>query len=310
MPVVTLTLLAAIAATQAMPARGPDSTRAAGRQDSSGGYRLPPKDPHLQASLEDVLAEPPFATLVAERRLSVSLLDLSDPDSPVYAGIDDDSMRYAASLPKIAILLGVFDQVERGRMRYDARLREELERMIRRSDNAASTDLIERVGFETIAGVLEDPRYQLYDPSRRGGLWVGRDYGGGPGLWKRDPLHGISHGATTRQVTRFLAMMERGELVSPWASAEMKRIMGDPAIEHKFVRGLKDLPAHIYRKSGTWKRWHADAAIVERADHTYVAVALLESGAARGVLSSLILRLDELITAAGPRPGRDVTPSG
>ena len=55
----------------------------------------------------------------------------------------------------------------------------------------------------------------------------------------------------------------------------------------------------IFRKSGTWQRWHADAALVERDGKVYVAVALLESRDARGVMSGLILKLDDLISAQG-----------
>lgn len=258
---------------------------------------LPPPDSALQAALERVLAEPPFAPLMARRQISVALVDLSRPDTVRYAAVDDDRMRYAASLPKIAIMLAVFEQVERGTLKYTPALRKSLERMIRRSSNRESTRLIQAVGFHTIETTLRDPRYELYDVDRNGGLWVGRDYGGWIGLWRRDPLHRISHGATARQVARFFVMLERGELVSPWASAEMKDIMGHPELHHKFVLGLeRNRPgSSIFRKSGTWRNWHADAALVERDGKKYVAVALLESSRYRGVFASLIVKLDDLI---------------
>lgn len=170
--------------------------------------------------------------------------------------------------------------------------------MIRHSNNQVSSDLIQMVGFQNIANALRDPRHQLYDEERGGGIWVGRGYGG-LGTWRRDPVGNQSHGATSMQAARFLVMMEQGRLVSPWASAEMKEIMGDPAINHKFVRGLQARPTSlIYRKSGTWERWHADAALVERDGRRYVAVALLDapsSVSGSGILSSLIVDLDDLI---------------
>jgi beta-lactamase class A len=64
----------------------------------------------------------------------------------------------------------------------------------------------------------------------------------------------------------------------------------------------------VYRKSGTWRNYHADAALVERDGRSYVAVALLESptNSTQGVLSSLIVRLDDLIfgrvVSAGTEP--------
>lgn len=257
---------------------------------------LPAKHTGLQTELNAILVQPPFRRLVAQKRLSVALVDVSQPGVLRYAGVDDDHMRYAASLPKIAILLAVFDQIEQGNLEYTPQLRRKMELMIRRSSNRESTELIKLVGFQNIASTLRDPRYELYSRSRNGGLWVGRDYGGWMGTWRRDPLHEISHGATARQVARFFVMMDRGELVSPWASAEMKGILARPEINHKFVLGLQNRPtSRIFRKSGTWKNWHADAALVERDGKRYIAVALLESSAAKGVLSALIVKLDDLI---------------
>jgi len=230
-------------------------------------------------------------------------VDLTDHDAVRYAGFDDDRMRYAASLPKIGILLAAFDQIDRGRLAYTPQLRRSMEEMIRRSSNPISSQLIRQVGFQNIARTLQDPRFELYDPSRNGGIWVGRGYGG-LGVWRRDPIASISHGATARQVARFMTMMELGELVSPWASAEMKSIMSDPQIHHKFVRGLeRNRPGSvIYRKSGTWQNYHADAALVERGGRRYVAVVLFESAtnSSEGVLASLIVRLDDLIFRGSP----------
>lgn len=272
-------------------------------------FAFPTNDSTLQRSLDRTLAGAFYRQLMVRRQLSVALVDLSDPDQIRYAAVDDDRMRYAASLAKIGIMLGVFDAVDRGEVEYTPALTEKLERMIRRSENRVSTELIELVGFETIAATLRDPRYQLYGRNRNGGLWVGKDYGGGIGIWRRDPLHNLSHGATARQVARFLVMMDRGDLVSPWASAEMKRIMGDPAIHHKFVLGLERRPqALIYRKSGTYKRWHADAAIVERDGKKYVAVALLDSPQWRGVLPRLIADLDDIIMRRPPPQRRAEAP--
>lgn len=268
---------------------------------------LPRPDSALQAGLNRILRDRPFKQLVERGNLSVALVDLSNPGRLRYAARHDNRMRYAASLPKIAVMLGVFDQVDKGTLEYTPKLKQKLERMIRYSDNPASSELIELVGFENIATTLRDPRFELYDPDRAGGLWVGKDYGGHLGYWERDPMNNISHGATARQVARFMVMLERGTLVSPWASKEMKEIMGHPAIHHKFVLGLDARPrSRIFRKSGTWKNWHADAAIVERDGKKYVAVALLESSAAKGVLAKLIVRMDDLIHQP-VKPARPVT---
>lgn len=263
--------------------------------DSVTSFAFPPKDSALQRALESVLAEAPFQRHITRGQLSVVLVDLSTPGMIRFAGVDEDRMRYSASLPKIAIMLAVLEQIERGNIEYTPSLRTKLEGMIRRSENRTASELIRLVGFDAIEAVLTDPHYDLYDRDRNGGLWVGKGYGG-IGIWRRDPMHQISHGATARQVARFLVMVDQGRLISAEASAEMKRIMGNPEIEHKFVLGLRDRTGlRIFRKSGTYKRWHADAAIVEHGTHKYVAVGLLEATQWRGVLSGLIDRLDDII---------------
>jgi len=132
---------------------------APGRAEPSETLVLPPADPSLQAGLNRILGDRPFRSLVDRGNLSVALVDLSNPARLRYASRNDNRMRYAASLPKIAIMLGVFDQVDRGKLEYTPELRTKLERMIRNSDNPTSSELIELVGFENIASTLRDPRY-------------------------------------------------------------------------------------------------------------------------------------------------------
>lgn len=251
-----------------------------------------------------MLQRQPFLGLARQGLISVALVDLSDPTRLRFAGVQERTMRYAASLPKIAILLGAFDRVVRGKLSYSAELREQLTAMIRVSSNSAATNTLRLVGFQHLGALLQDPRLLLYDRVRGGGLWVGKDYGGGLGYGPRDPLHGLSHGATAEQVARFLVMMDQGGLINPWVSAEVKRILSKPAIQHKFVKGLAGRPGiSLFRKSGTWKHWHCDAALVERSDgRRYVAVGLVEHERGGRVLEELIRGLDDLITRGDPVP--------
>jgi beta-lactamase class A len=54
--------------------------------------------------------------------------------------------------------------------------------------------------------------------------------------------------------------------------------MSEPGIEHKFVKGLEGHDElEMYRKSGTWRDFHADSALVETGDQAYVMVALAHS---------------------------------
>lgn len=250
-------------------------------------------DGSLQRGLEAAIDRLGARQLVRDGRMAVAVVDLGR-SQPRVATINGDRMLYAASLPKIAILAGAFDALEHGTLQDSPELRDEMTRMIRVSDNRAATDVLHRVGFESVAATLQSPDLRLYD-ERRGGLWVGKAYGQDD-YWRRDPIAQLSHGATARQVARFFVLLEQGQLISAQASRQMKQILGNPGIRHKFVRGLEARPgARIYRKSGTWRDFHSDAALVERSDAKYVVVGLVQSPDGSRLLERLAVQVDDLI---------------
>ena len=160
--------------------------------------------PHLQQALDSALNEEfgrPFWKNAGGHDFGLALVDTTDLRQPKVAERHGDRMMYAASLPKIAILLGAFVEVERGNLQLDQRLQNRLARMIRHSSNTAATRVLQQVGPANLAEILQSPRFRLYDPAHNGGLWVGQAYADGP-AWRRDPLHGISHGATAMQAAR------------------------------------------------------------------------------------------------------------
>lgn len=248
----------------------------------------------LQDQLEREIANLGLSAAVQKQQLAVALVDVTQPEAPQLAALNGDQMMYAASLPKIGILLGAMQKVADGDLDYDQQTQATLAKMIRSSSNSAATAVYEQVGPDYLADTLL--RYGLYDPEHNGGLWVGKPYSKGP-AWKRDPLHGISHGATPIQVARFLYLMETGQLVSTELSAAIKRTMGKPAIAHKFVKGLREAApeSRIFRKSGTWRNYHSDAALVERDGRRYIAVALAQSSQGSRWLSDLIVSMDNII---------------
>jgi beta-lactamase class A len=254
-------------------------------------------DPGLQEELEEALATLGLASAVEEGKLAVALADISDPEDPRVASVNGDRMFYAASLPKIAILLAAFVEIERGEMVLDGATRETLTRMTRHSSNQAATAMLRRVGKERLLQILRSDRFRLYDPQVNGGLWVGKEYGKSP-AYRRDPLHNLSHAATAMQAARFYYLLETGQLASPRLTREMKEILSRPGISHKFVKGLADFPAaRVYRKSGTWRRWHADSALVEEGRHRYILVGLAEDPAGGRWLTELAAPLHRLIVS-------------
>ena len=259
-------------------------------------------EPEFQKGLEEAMHGIGLGPALRARRLAVALVDLTDPTHPRAAAVNGDQMFYAASLPKIAVMLAVFEKISTGEMELDQPLWDELWYMIRPSSNAAATRLMHKVGKEYIAEVLVSDRYRLYDPEHEGGLWAGKDYAKG-GLWSRDPVHHLSHGATALQVARFYYLLQTGNLVSPQASRQMKRILKDPPMAHKFVKGIRSIrpQASIYRKGGTWDRYHADGGIVEREGAVYIAVALAESPKGREWLPAIIVAMDGIVGARSER---------
>ncbi len=258
-------------------------------------------DSFLQSQLESELQQLGLSAAAQRGELSLTLVDITDPSHPRMAAINDNDMMYAASLPKVAILLGVFASIERGDMELNDEVREKLVNMIRFSSNRAATEMLNRVGKENLADILQSPRFALYDAEQGGGLWVGKDYGKAA-AWKRDPLHNLSHGANTFQVARLYYLLETGQLFSPELNHEMKDILSKPGINHKFVKGLnQNRPgSEIYRKSGSWRTWHADSAIIERDGRRYIAVALAHSARGGAWLQKLIVAMDDLVFHTAP----------
>jgi beta-lactamase class A len=257
-------------------------------------------DQQLQDGLRKSIDRLDLTEAVERKRLSVALVDISTIRNPRVAAVNGDHMVYAASLPKIAILLGAFKQIENGDMQWDDKTQQALTDMIRISSNRAASEMLRRVGPIRLAGILQSSKYSLYAPQFNGGLWCGKEYGK-RGAWKRDPLHNLSHGATAMQTARFYYMLETDQLVSPTLTRHMKEILSKPAIHHKFVKGLEDRPgSKIYRKSGSWKRWHADSAIVENGKHKYIVVGLAEHPDGGKWLKQLITPLHDLIVSNEP----------
>ena len=70
-----------------------------------------------------------------------------------------------------------------------------------------------------------------------------------------------------------------------------------PGIRHKFVIGLAENnpDARLYRKSGTWKQFHADSALVVDPGYRYIAVAIVEDEDGAEILERLIGATDKAV---------------
>jgi beta-lactamase class A len=253
------------------------------------------RDPVLQRELERVVRGLDLGPAVASGRLSLALVDVPRGAPPRLAMLNGDAMVYAASLPKIAILLGAFAEAERGALVLDAPRMATIHNMIRVSSNEDATRVLNWVGGPRLLDILQSDRFRFYDASDGGGLWVGKPYGS-DGAFRRDPLHSLSHGATAYQVARLYYLLANDALLTPRFNALMKDALANPGIRHKFVKGLESRPgATIYRKSGTWRDYHADSALVEHGDHRYVIVGLARDPEGGAWLARLAAPLHDLV---------------
>ena len=256
------------------------------------------KDPALQTDLETALAKNRiWRNLIFSKKMAVGVVDLSDPSIPRFARVNGRTMMYAASLPKIAILLAAYVSFEDGSLKESPEIHQDLVAMIRTSDNHAATRMIDRIGFSKIQAVLMDPSYQLYDIKRGGGLWVGKRYAK-CGERNPDPIKGLSHAATVTQVCRFYYLLTTGRVISPERSRSMLEILSEPGLHHKFVNELdKSVPLdRLFRKSGTWKNYHSDSVLVwGEVWRRYILAAMVISNKGEHIIRDLVPVVENIL---------------
>jgi beta-lactamase class A len=251
-----------------------------------------PCDSALQARVDAIDATLRSRYGMTTSNTAVGVLDLRRLR---LALLRPDRMEYAASVPKIGILLAWFQLRPESATNLDAATRRELGLMAKVSNNEAAARFSRELGLRQIQQVLDS--YHLYDARHGGGLWIGKHYGRGDERFG-DPVGNYSHAATVRQLLRFYLMLEQDRLVSPAASQAMRGIFASPDLPHdhiKFVQGLAGREVQILRKWGTWEDWRHDTAIVTGAGRHYVLVALTRHPKGDEYLVDLAKEVDDLL---------------
>jgi beta-lactamase class A len=238
------------------------------KQECRSPIPLERKDPVLQTQLWRGLERAGLGRALKKKQLAVSLLDLTPAGEGAYAGVNDDEMMYAASLPKIGILLATIEEVNRGNIQWGPEFSWRLTKMITISNNGYANWGARLVGLPGIAKILRSPQYCLYEDGI-GGLWVGRTFEK-DAITYRDPLKNLSHAASTRQTTRFYALLEQGKLV--------------PGVHF------------VARKSGTWQDFHADSALVKHGERSFILAAIAKHEDGEDMMERVARVADELIT--------------
>ena len=258
-------------------------------------------DSDLQKTLEtEINKNPLWKKLINQKKMSIGLVDLRDTNNVKFARINGNHMMYAASLPKIAVLLAAMEAIDNKELTETADIRKDMRLMISKSNNAATTRMIDRVGYDKIESVMRSKKYKFYDENIGGGLWVGKRYGGG-GNTNREPLKNLSHAATVTQVCRYYYLLANGKLVNQKRSKQMLDIMENTALHHKFVNTLDKIApdARIFRKSGSWKNYHSDSVLVwgKDSNRRYILVALIEDSSGEQIIRDLIKPVEKVLRA-------------
>jgi beta-lactamase class A len=197
-----------------------------------------------------------------------------------YSLRGDEQTRTASTI-KLAVMAETFHQVEQGKVRWDDTidltkekkqggsgilfefsdgtkidLKTALHLMIVVSDNTATNLVLDKVGTDNVNDFMD--ALGLTD------LKVMRKIGGGleskAYADPRNKLFGLGR-ASPHQMIRLVEMMERGELVSKTASAEMINILKRQQFKDGIGRGEPDtIP--VASKSGALDRFRADVGIV------------------------------------------------
>ena len=251
-----------------------------------------PVDPALQRRLEAIDARLREKHGMTTEQAAAGVLDLRRPR---VAMIHPDRIEYAASVPKIGILLAFFQMHPDAATALDDATAHELGLMIKASSNEMATKFSRGLGLREIQEVLD--HYGFYDAGRGGGLWVGKHYGPNSERFG-DPVADHSHAATVRQLLRFYWLLDNDRLVSPAASQKMRAIFLSPDIphdEHKFVRALADRNVVLLRKWGSWEDYLHDTAVIEGAGRKYVLVGLTHHANGDAYLEDLARAVDDLM---------------
>lgn len=256
----------------------------------------PVQDIHLQKALNELVDEQGWGRKIENRSLAIALVIMDDNGGYRLASLNGIHMLYAASLPKIAILFAAMVASQEGTLEIDPALEEDLHNMIRVSCNPCATRVMARVGREHLLEILQRHEYDFYDDELRGGLWVGKDYASAV-AHQRDPIRGMSHGASAYQVARLYYRLYMGNLLDEKHTAMMQEVLSRPGISHKFVAGLAaEEVEELWRKSGTWEDFHADSVLVQSAEGNYILVGLAEGPKGEQLLRQLARAVHQLVT--------------
>ena len=193
----------------------------------------------------------------SSERTSWSVYDFNTKKKLV--AINEDVPRQAASMIRPFVALAYFYQVSgSGRVRYTNDVRRIMERMIRKSSNTATNQLIDLVsrnrsghGPSDVQAILESKASEIFKQTR---------------IVEKIPAGGRTYRnqASAHDYSRFLYALWYDRL--PY-SRELRRLMGLPNHD-RITRRVSSIPesVRVYDKTGSTARLCGDMGIIEAVD--------------------------------------------
>lgn len=198
--------------------------------------------------------------------------------------------RSAGDFPDITAIFGStnFD--------FSASFKNDLDAMMKKSDNWAAGRCIHRVGYDYINGALTYGGF--YSAADKSGFWLAGDYIPDSHKSNRDgariPGMGTGQAASAKAAALLLVNLARDELISADASKQMKGVMTNAYSWVRYEMEALHHGATVYGKLGLMGGARGsthDCAIVEHGSAHYVIVTLFGGNYS---LDSLFVELDVL----------------
>lgn len=232
--------------------------------------------------------------------LSISLVDVSQPNFHSYAGYKNQVLRFPASVSKMFWMVEFYAAVEKGMIQNESDFHSNLEQMMLHSNNDAASRIVDKITGTTSGTTLEGEELKTWLEQRQTlntffskagyeGIKlstknypiytlkqeqpVGRDLQ----LKEVDPENGLRNQVTTDHASRLLYEIYTRQAVSPLASRKMAylltRDLNPKAWRNDPTNGIKgflgeSLPTNIYfgSKVGYTSKSRQEAIFVRTLD--------------------------------------------
>ena len=232
-------------------------------------------------------------------KLSISLINVKNPQCQVTAQFQDRQPRFPASISKLFWMVALYGQINNNTPRYKDIERETVQKMIQKSDNEAASDVVDAITGATSGDGLSPDQLSQWDSQRKSintffnnagyqNVDVSQKNFPIPKLQMLEPkgrdlqIRGderspIRNSLTTYDVTRLAYEIHFGKAVSPELSKRMEKMMERDLRpeewqkeEYNSIRGFlaEKLPLDTYvaSKVGWTASSRQDVAIVKSSD--------------------------------------------